>query len=80
MSMTCVEKLVKTGRLLSGIIALHDTILNVCIISNIDIIQNDGILDIAVVADVSFLKDHRIFYLTVHDTSAGDQAVFDACA
>ena len=60
--------------------ALHDTILNMCIISNIDIIQNDGILDIAVVADVSFLKDHRIFYLTVHNTSAGDQAVPDACS
>ena len=57
--------------------ALYDTILNMRVIPDIDIIQNDGILDIAVVTNVGLLEDYRIFYLAVHDTAAGNQAVFD---
>ena len=59
--------------------ALYDTILNMCVIPNVDIIQNDGILDIAVITDVRLLEDYGIFYLAIYNTSTGDQAVLDAC-
>ncbi len=40
------------------------------IVTDINIIQNDGILDIAVIADIGFLEDHGILNRAVYDRTA----------
>ena len=45
------------------------------VISNIHIIEDNGILDHTIIADIALLKDHGILYHTVDDTSTGYQAV-----
>ena len=60
--------------------ALYDTILNMCVISNVDIIQNDGIFNIAVITDICLLEDYGVFYLAIYDTATGNQAVLNACS
>ena len=38
------------------------------VISNIHIIEDNGILDHTIIADIALLKDHGILYHTVDDT------------
>ena len=62
---------------LDGAVALHDTVLNMCIVPYIHIIEDNGILDVAVVADEGSLEDHGVLNGSVNDTSAGNKAVLN---
>ena len=46
-----------------------------CVISNVYIIEDNGILDHAVVTNIALFKDDGILYYTVDDTSTGYQTV-----
>ncbi len=45
------------------------------IVSYIYVIQDDGILDVAVISNKRFFKNNRIFHRAVNNTAAGNQAV-----
>ena len=55
----------------------HDTVLDRCVVTDVHVIQNDGIPDGTVVADVAGLKHHGILHYSVYDAAAGYQAVMD---
>ena len=55
--------------------ALDDTVLNVRIVSEIHIIEDDGIFDHTVISDKDFLEDHRILNRAVDDAPAPHKAV-----
>ena len=51
------------------ITALYDTVLDVCVVSKIDIVQNNRILDHAVFSDENLLKQNRILHITIDNTA-----------
>ncbi len=61
------------------IMTFHDTILNISIVTDINIIQDNGILNGTITSNKYFLKDDGVLYRTIDDTSAGDQAILDLC-
>ena len=61
------------------IMTFHDTILNISIVTDINIIQDNGILNGTITSNKYFLKDDGVLYSTIDDTSAGDQAILDLC-
>ena len=50
--------------------ALYDAVLNMCVVPNIDIIQDDRIFNVAVVPDVRLFEYHGVFHYPVYDTAA----------
>ena len=56
---------------------LDDTILKVAIVSDMDVVQYNGILDHAIVSDICLFKYNGIFNHTVYDTSAAHQRVLN---
>ena len=56
-------------------VALHYAVFNICVIANINIIQNDRIFDHTIISDINLFKQNRILYLSIDDTSTGDQTV-----
>ena len=65
-----------TGIGTDGVPALHNTVLDICVIPEVYIIQNNGIADDAVISHKCLLKQYGVFHRSVDDTTAGDQAVF----
>ena len=57
--------------------ALYNAVLDVCVITDIYIIQNDGVFYVTIASNIGFFEDHGIFNRAVHNTAAGYQAVFD---
>ena len=53
----------------------HDTVLNVGIITQVNIIENDGILDHAIVSYIDVFEQYRILHAAVNNTAAGNQTV-----
>ena len=63
------------------ITALHNTILNMRIVSDVNIIQNNRIFNYTVTfLQIPVLNSDRILYCSVYNTSACDQAVLDFCS
>lgn len=60
-----------------GIAALYDAVLNDSVVTDINIVQDDGILDHAVVSYICFLEQNRVLYGSVDDGSAGDETVLN---
>ena len=59
----------------NGAVALHNAVLNACVVTDIDIIQYNRIFQTTVIPYIAFFKNHGILNHTVDDTAAGDQAV-----
>ena len=49
---------------------LDDTVLKIAVVSNMNVIQNDGVLNDAVITYINLLKQYGVFYRTVDDTTA----------
>ena len=60
------------GVRLECITALDNAVLNMCVVADINIIQNDGILNHTILPDKYLLEQDRILHLAVDDASAGD--------
>ena len=45
------------------------------VISNVNVIEDNGIFDHTIIANITLLEDHGVLYHTVDNTSAGYQAV-----
>ena len=58
---------------------LDDTVLKIAVVSNMNVIQNDGVLNDAVITYINLLEQYGVFYRTVDDTTAGDKAVVCHC-
>ena len=57
--------------------AFHNAIFNMRIVPYIHIIQNNTVLDVAVIANICFLEYNRIFNRSVNDTSTGYKTVLN---
>ena len=62
---------------LDGSVALYDTVLNMCIVPDIHIVEDNGVLDVTVVADEGSLEYYGVLNGSVDDTSTGDKAVLN---
>ena len=56
-------------------VALYDTVLNVGVITDVNIIKNDRILDRTVVADVCLLEYYGVLDHAVYDTSRRNERI-----
>ena len=59
----------------NGISALHDAVFDAGVVTQIYIIENNGISDHAVISNEYFLKQYRILHRAIDDTAAGNQTV-----
>ena len=54
----------------AGVTALHDTVLDIGVVTDMHVVQNDRVLDRTIVPNINLFKQHRILHHTVDDTAA----------
>ena len=63
-----------------GAVTFDDTVLDVRIVTDVNIVKNNRVLNNTVIADVGFFEYYGILYNAVNYGTAGNKAVTNLCA